>query len=227
MRSDRGMGSTAREHLRGGCRGHSDNSPGAVPAGPDGAFLPAVCPLRAAHAERDVQDRRQPPRGGGARGAAVALPEPPVPQQAPLPEDRRARGGRGGRAALQRALPGHRCHRPHGPATGAEGRPQIPPGAGAAFPAWHMLGRQAGAAKRREQLPAWLRGHSRAPGSIPGTGEGGTARPTGGAEILSKRSGSVVSRRFAELCSPLRLLRAGICSPALVEGLAGVQIPGL
>lgn len=102
------------------------------------------------------------------------------------------------------------------------GGDRSPPGAGAAFPAWHMLGRQAGAAKRREQLPAWLRGHSRAPGSIPGTGEGGTARPTGGAEILSKRSGSVVSRRFAELCSPLRLLRAGICSPALVEGLAGV-----
>lgn len=126
IKSDPLMGSTGREDFRGTGKVTTPPAPHlraelsltpppsaprpplTAPFVPFLSPVPAVRPLRAAHAQRDLQDRRQPPRGGGAGGAAVALQEPPVPQQTPLPKNRRARGGRGRRAALQRPLPGHR-----------------------------------------------------------------------------------------------------------------------
>lgn len=86
-------------------------------------------------------------------------------------------------------------------------------GAGAAFPAWHMLVRQERAAAFWEQLkaaslPAW------ALGTIPGTGERGTALPRCGldccgAQILSKGAApSFSGASRVVLIPPVR----GVCS---------------
>lgn len=77
-------------------------------------LVPSVRFLWAAHPQRDLQDRRQPPGGGGPGGAPRPQQEPPVPQQAPLPEDRGAQGLGEGGTAIHRALSGNRYCEPLG-----------------------------------------------------------------------------------------------------------------
>lgn len=234
IKSDPLMGSTGREDFRGTGKVTTPPSPAppgravpyaatlSAPPASDGAFCPLFVPCaRSASppgSTRPARPSRSPTatprwRSGWSRcrppGAPCSTTNTATKKSActrwPRPTGSATTSSTWPQVGRGRVRGGHSLPGGTFPAVGS--------GAGAAFPAWHMLVRQERAAAFWEQLkaaslPAW------ALGTIPGTGERGTALPRCGldccgAQILSKGAApSFSGASRVVLIPPVR----GVCS---------------